>query len=89
MCRVRWQKKARNELAQAWLQADSAERKAITAASHEIDQRLRKDPRNEGESRTKNRRIMFVQPLVVIFRVEKDGKTVSVLQIRLFRRGGA
>ena len=37
-------------------------------------------------SRSKQRRITFAPPLAVTFRIEDDGKTVSVLRIRLFRR---
>lgn len=88
MFRVRWLRRALNDPAAVWTQADPAKRQAITAASAQIDRRLRRDPRNEGESRPKGRRILFVPPLAVIFRVEADGRTVSVLQLRLFRRRG-
>jgi hypothetical protein len=89
MFRVRWERRALDELTDLWTQADSSLRQAITTASHIIDQRLRADPNDEGESRAKNRRIMFVPPLAAIFRVEADGQTVSVLQVRLFRRRGS
>jgi hypothetical protein len=86
MFRVQWKRAALNELAACWNQADSAQRQAITAASHAIDNRLERDPLNEGESRSKRRRVAFFPPLAVTFRVERDGQTVSVLHIRLFRR---
>jgi plasmid stabilization system protein ParE len=86
MFRVRWERRALDELTRLWTQEDSVTRQAITAASHTIDQRLRQNPRQEGESRSKRRRITFVPPLTVVFRVEADGQTVSVLEIRLFRR---
>ncbi|HWG47842.1 MAG TPA: hypothetical protein VN688_34075 [Gemmataceae bacterium] len=73
-------------LADIWTQADSGQRQAITAANHSIEQRLRSDPLIEGESRSKGHRITFVPPLAVLFRVEPGGQTVSVLQVRLFRR---
>ena len=88
MFRIRWQRRALDELTDLWTQADSALRQAITAASHTIDQRLQADPNNEGESRSRGRRIGFVPPLAVIFRVEADGQTVSVLQVRLLGRRG-
>jgi hypothetical protein len=75
-----------NELANLWARADSSLRQSITRASHRIDQLLRKDPHNQGESRSGGRRIMFVAPLAVSFRIEPDGQTVSVLNIRPFRR---
>jgi hypothetical protein len=84
--RVEWLQSALDELATIWTQADSVRRQAITAASHTLDQRLRNDPFNEGESRPKGRRITFVPPLAVTFRLEFDGQTVSVLQVRMFRQ---
>jgi hypothetical protein len=86
MFRVRWERTALNELTVAWLQADSTLRQAITAASQQVDQRLRADPRNEGESRPGRRRIMFAAPLAVTFRIERDGQTVSVLHVRVFQQ---
>jgi hypothetical protein len=88
MFKVRWQRRALDELANCWLHADSASRHAITAASQDIDQRLRQDPSHEGESRSRGRRITFVPPLAVVFRVDVGRNNVSVLQVRLFRRRG-
>jgi plasmid stabilization system protein ParE len=88
MFRVRWERRALDELTDLWTQADSVLRQAITAASHAVDQRLQADPNGEGESRARGRRITFVPPLAVIFRVEAAGQTVSVLQVRLLRRRG-
>jgi hypothetical protein len=85
MFRVRWERRALDELTDLWTQADSALRQDITAASHTIDRRLARDPLNEGESRPRGRRITFIPPLAVFFRVENDGQTVSVLHLRLFR----
>jgi hypothetical protein len=87
MFRVKWLQSALNDLAAAWVQTDSTERAAITAASNQIDKRLSGDPEEEGESRPKGRRITFVPPLAVTFRVEPDGRTVSVVKVRLFRQG--
>ena len=86
MFRVRWERRALDALTSIWTQADSAGRRAITSASNVIDQRLRNSPSTEGESRPKGRRITFVAPLAVVFRVEADGRTVSVLEVRFFRR---
>jgi hypothetical protein len=85
MFHVRWARVALNELTNLWLAADPAERLRITSATHSVEQRLRRDPRNEGESRSRGRRITFEAPLTFIFRVEPDGRTVSVLHVRLFR----
>lgn len=86
MFRVDWLESALDELMTLWTQADSTQRQAITAASHVIEQRLSRDPFNEGESRPGGRRITFVAPLAVRFQVEPDGQTVTVLHVRMFRR---
>jgi len=82
---VEWLESALDELTRLWTQADSATRRTLTAASHEIDTRLESDPETESESRPFGRRITFVSPLAVIFRVEADGETVTVVSIRMFR----
>jgi hypothetical protein len=86
MFRVEWLQSALNDLAKVWLRTDTTQRQAITAASHNIEERLRRNAPHEGESRSAGRRIMFAAPLAVIFRVERDGVTISVLQVRMFRQ---
>jgi hypothetical protein len=86
MYRVRWERRALDELTDHWIQADSLQRRATTAAVHRIDKRLQADAPDEGESRAQGRRIVFEPPLAVTFRIEPDGRTVSVLQARFFRR---
>jgi len=88
MFRVRWAKSALDELARRWTQADSSLRRDITAAVHLLEQRLRQDPTRLGESRSKGRRIVIASPLAVHFRVDARDRTVSVLQLRLFRTRG-
>jgi hypothetical protein len=67
---VDWLPDAEQELAALWLQA--SDRQAITAAAHAIDQRLKLDPENEGESRPNGRRILHGKPLGIYFRVLPD-----------------
>jgi hypothetical protein len=86
MFRIEWLQSALDELARIWMRANSAERQAITAASDEIEQHLQRSAPSEGESRPGGRRIMFAAPLAVTFRIEDDGRTVTVLQVRMFRR---
>jgi WD40 repeat protein len=66
MFRVEWLQSALDELATIWTQADSAERQAITRATHLIDQQLQQDPDNQGESRPKGRRVLFAPPWVTV-----------------------
>jgi hypothetical protein len=86
MFRVEWLQSALDDLARHWIDADSGLRQSLTVASQEIDQRLRRDPSNEGESRPSGRRMTFVAPLAVTFRVDQDGQTVTVVEICLLRR---
>lgn len=86
MYRVEWLQSALDELTPMWMAADSAQRQAISAASHMIDLRLRDDPANVGESRPGGRRISFFPPLAVRFKVDSNHQVVTILHVRLFRR---
>jgi hypothetical protein len=68
------------------MQADSPLREAITQACHAIEQRLSTDPHHEGESRSGERRVTFEAPIIVVFRIEADDRTVTVLRIGVFHR---
>ena len=81
MFEVRWTRSALEELASIWLEANSAERRGITAATDEIDSVLSSDPEREGESRTGNSRILFVPSLVVVFSVDTQTHLVRVLPV--------
>lgn len=70
---------AEQELADIWLQA--TDRDAVTRASNTIDRLLAIDPLNEGESRSRGRRILFVPPLGVIFAVREDDRCVDILNV--------
>lgn len=86
MYRVEWLQAALDELAGYWVSADPSERQAITNASHELEQQLRTNAPTQGESRPRGRRIAFVPPLALTFRIEPDGKTVTVLHARAYWR---
>jgi len=76
MYRVRWTRKASNQLAAIWTNA--SDQNAVTVASHRIDRALALDPEHIGEDRPKNRRIIFEPPLVVFCRVNTSSNTVVV-----------
>jgi len=86
MFRVEWLQTALNQLMLIWMSADSALRQAITTATHQIDQQLTTDPLGASESRSGGRRILLASPLGILFRMEADGQTVSVLRVWLFRK---
>lgn len=81
---LEWKVTATNELAQIWMRADSGTRQRITAAAGKVDQLLKSDPYGSSESREADRRILFVAPLAVTFRVDTPANRVHVLRVRQF-----
>lgn len=77
-----WEESALDELADVWLR--SGERRQINAAVAEIENRLRFNPANQGESRPNDRRILWAPPLGVTFRVVTD--TVYILRVWAVRK---
>ncbi len=67
---------------------DSGQRAAITAATQAVDRIIQDDPENHGESRSDGYRVMFHQPLGVVFQVELRLSTVRVVHVWTFRRRG-
>lgn len=81
---VEWTRKAREQqLADIWLAA--ANRRAVTAAAHQIDVLLRDDPSAQGESRSRSRRILIVKPLVVMYKIIESQRRVIVFSVRPFK----
>ena len=76
---MRWLRSATNRLAELWNQAP--DRQALTDAANRIDRLLEIDPTTCGESRARRRRILFEQPLFVIFRVNEARREVVVLRV--------
>jgi hypothetical protein len=83
---VEWDQLPLDEVTVLWLAADTVGRKAITQACDTVDQQLSANPFANSESRYNNRRITFVPPLVVIYRIESDDRTVTVIDVRQIRR---
>lgn len=80
---VLWTVPARDELAELWLRADSADRERITAAAAAIDVMLANDP-DAGESRWDDRRILIEPPLAVFFRVEAEDRKIYFVKVWRF-----
>jgi hypothetical protein len=83
-CTVLWRPLAEQQLAQLWVNA--ADRNAIAAAADAIDGLLRRDPHLRGESRSGNKRILFVPPLTALFEVHEQDRIVYVTAIARSRR---
>lgn len=83
MFEVEWTEAALNALSEAWLTANSEQRRRITQASDALDTQLRENPLDVGESREGSRRLAIEMPLVVTFRVNLQTRTVLVSTVRL------
>jgi hypothetical protein len=86
MFRVEWLQEAVGELAELWIEADSPFRQAITEATHALDQSLQADPFRTSESREGDVRILFSNPLAVLFEVDTQQRIVWILHVWTFRR---
>ena len=77
---VVWTVSALGQLAGVW--TASADRTAVTAASHRLDVALGRDPRSQGESRGADTdRTAFEPPLGVDFEIIEDDRKVRVLRV--------
>jgi hypothetical protein len=86
MFKVRWTKSALDELADIWVQSDPDFRSAITSATQTIDQNLRIDPHDCGESREKKDRVHFVFPLGIRFTIDDDKRIARVIEVWSIQR---
>ena len=74
---------AEQELATLWL--DPTSRADVSDASNRLDDLLRHNPNQAGESRqVEDQRILFATPLGVLFRVKPDDCLVEVIHVWKF-----
>lgn len=83
---VEWTESALDRLADLFVISDQFTQKEIEATVEVINAALAEDPNELGESRSAGRRIWFVHPLVVIFRVVADEDRVVVSHVARPRR---
>ena len=83
---VVWLESAEQELTEIWLAAE--DRSLVTDAVYEIDQRLRDNPDQEGESRDFPQRMLLITPLGVTFEVLPEDGLVRVLDVWRFQTRG-
>ena len=76
---VVWKPPAEEELARLWI--DAPERDLVAQAADRIDQLLKSNPLQQGESRSGSVRVLFVDPLGVFFDVNEQDRLVSVLKV--------
>ena len=76
---VVWKSAAQDELADIWNSAQN--RQSVTDAANQVDQLLKTAPHEQGEARSGTLRILFVEPIGVIFDVNDQDRIVSVVQV--------
>jgi hypothetical protein len=87
MFRVEWIQAAIDELSNLWTHSDSGGRRAITTATHALDQQLAADPFRVSESRGNEDRVLFEYPLGVQ-EIDSQKQIVWVLHVWRYRRRG-
>ncbi len=75
--RLRWRRRAKDELADVWLRA--SDKSTVTRAAHQLEVQLRRDPYGIGESRSGAVRYVFEGPLAML--VEIVGNEVRVITV--------
>ena len=70
---VVWDPAVEQDLAHLWISAP--DRQALSAAADQIDQLLRTDPEQQGESRPEGR-VLLIAPLGVLFHVLEQDRIV-------------
>jgi hypothetical protein len=86
MFTLTWENTALDQLADAYVAADSDERARMAAAVDALNVRLRTDPMSVGESRVGAFRVEFVPRLAILFHVSESDGTVRVVRLRTSRR---
>jgi hypothetical protein len=81
---VLWQARAEQSLANIWLHSD--DRDAVSRAATDVDVDLQNRPRDVGESRFLNERIIFSGPLGLAYSVSADDAIVRVLRVWKIKR---
>jgi hypothetical protein len=70
----------------AWEEGGEALRKAILQATHAIDHLLARAPHELGESREGKVRILFSNPVAVLYEVDDAQQRVNVLRAWAYNR---
>jgi hypothetical protein len=81
-----WLRTVLDELADVYVAATAEERTRVAAAVEALNDRLRRDPLAEGESREGNLRNTFIPILAVTFHVSEKDRVVHVIGIQRFGR---
>lgn len=81
--KVAWLERAVGDLAQIWMKSRS--RELLQETISDLEDRLSTSPQTCGESRSSDRRVIFIDQIVVDFLVVDETTTALILRIRLRR----
>ena len=85
MFTVMWSRSASNQLTEAWLDADSNSRLAITRYVAQLERHLRANADRIGESRADEIRVLADGPIGLDFRVAESARMVTVVRVWFIR----
>lgn len=77
---VSWTDTAHAEMLAQLLRA--ADKQQVLRAGRTLENALRSDPHNVGESRDEGERIVFFRPLLFTFRIDDDTQTVFIERVK-------
>lgn len=77
---VGWTLRAENDLADIWIIAEVRDEIALSAAQGE--DAIRRDPQTIGESRERDRRVVFFGQLVIYWEWDRANQKATIFQIR-------
>lgn len=81
-----WLEGAMDDLADAYLEATVPERERMSVGVEALNNRLREEPNDEGESRDAGNRLTFVPLLSVLFEVSQSEGVVYVIAVQRYGR---
>jgi mRNA-degrading endonuclease RelE of RelBE toxin-antitoxin system len=76
---IAWLEEAQDQLAAVWMAADDP--RAVNDAVEFLERLLRYAPLDQGESRSGDLRIVFSDPIGVLYRVDQDRRTVLIVSV--------
>jgi hypothetical protein len=83
MFRIHWPKSANRKLLRASAAADEPSLTAILTAMADVEALLRNEPEFVGESRDLSKRLLVVEPLSVVYKIDHRRRVVRVLRVRI------
>lgn len=85
MYRIRWRRAVSRKLLAASAEAESARLTDILAAMSNIESLLQNEPEFVGESRDRDKRLLIVEPLSVVYKIDHRRRIVHVVRARIRR----